>query len=190
VLKAAAAELNQFQGDGSFMDQFQQQQAQQQRREGEEARPAAAQEVQPSGSDSEDEQQQQQQYQQGRPSMATAMAAERASLAARPPAVAAAPTGGGDGGGGGGQPPAAAAAGDGRVGGNLSVAAMLRARLTGKAPPATAAAAAPGECLCTCEFILAALLSCASVPRGQLVLRRWAICTALAVAARLPPPAA
>lgn len=152
ALKAAAAELNQFSGDGSFLEQFQQLQAgreaQQAQQGDEETRPAAGAEVQPSASSGseEGEERVRDAAQQGqRQSMAAAMAAERASLGVLPPggtpttggAAAAEPALGGRGGsaedarasgGGGGVPK--------RPAGNLSAAAMLRARLTGKAPPA------------------------------------------------------
>ncbi|EFN55254.1 hypothetical protein CHLNCDRAFT_134588 [Chlorella variabilis] len=141
VLKAAAAELNQFQADGSFMDQFQAMQQQQQGgREGGEERPGAGAEVQPSASSGSDsEEAREAQRRQERPSAAAAMAAERASLAARPAAAAAGPAAEAGGGDGGEQRPAARSGGGGGAN-NLSVAAMLRARLTGKAPPPEAQA--------------------------------------------------
>ncbi|PSC69918.1 CWF19 2 [Micractinium conductrix] len=142
ALKAAAAELNQFQADGSFMEQFEQQQAAAaaaEGREGDEARPVPGAEVQPSGSDSEHEHERQGQR---RPdqheSVAAAMAAERASLArgalapAAPAAAEAEPEQ---------RPPRPAPA----KADNLSAAAMLRARLTGKQPPPEAAPAAEPE---------------------------------------------
>lgn len=187
VLKAAAAELNQFEGDGSFLEQFQRLQAEQggqQAQQGdEEARPTAGAEVQPSASsDSEGEEEQRQRgaAQQGQQqSMAAAMAAERASLGARPPAPAAEPSPGGRGGGA--EQPLPGSDGGGntqkRPAGNLSAAAMLRARLTGKAPPAeagppaqsaTAAAAAapagPEEGGLCCRYVACTLSVVVCVP--------------------------
>ncbi|KAL4428538.1 hypothetical protein ABPG75_002627 [Micractinium tetrahymenae] len=150
ALKAAAAELNQFSGDGSFLEQFQRLQAEgeaQQAQQGdEEARPAGGAEVQPSassGSEGEDERHREEAQQGQRQSMAAAMAAERASLGSRPPALAAGaaeaagePASGGRGGAE--ERPQPSSGEQRRPVGNLSAAAMLKARLTGKASPAEA----------------------------------------------------